>query len=65
MSAYVTSRSLARAARRSPQPLAMVPQTTNPSRFWQWLTIGFWLLVFAATAVLGAIALLALFFGIE
>lgn len=66
MSAYVTSRTLARqsaAVRKA--PLEMVPQTTNPRRFMQWLTIVVWLFVLLATGFVGTLALLGLIFGIQ
>ena len=65
MSAYATRRSLRRQAARRESCMPMVAQTTNPKRFWQWLLAGLWGLVLAGTAVVGAMAILALFFGIE
>lgn len=66
MSAYVTSRTLARqSAAVRKVPLEMVPQTTNPRRFMQWLTIVVWLFVLLATGFVGTLALLGLIFGIQ
>ncbi len=62
---YVTSRSLRRKAMRRERCMPMVPQTTNARRFWQWLFIVVWSAVLMATAVVGAMAILGLFFGIQ
>jgi len=66
MSAYVTSRTLARqsAAVRKPRR-QQPPQTTNPRRLMQCLAIVVWLFVLLATGFVGTLALLGLFFGIQ